>query len=105
MNAEITDRTVESRSFIHERITLASPDQGIIIGLRQYDRAMAIEPIREVWIHDEWLVASRLSMRRFMASWDERSDGGGIGFPGRRARKITSAIVWDQTATPSPTLR
>ncbi len=26
-----------------------------------------LEPIREVWIHDEWLAASRLSMMRIMA--------------------------------------
>jgi hypothetical protein len=27
----------------------------------------ALEPIREVWIHDEWFTASRLSMMRIMA--------------------------------------
>jgi hypothetical protein len=26
-----------------------------------------LEPIREVWIHDEWFAASRLSMMRIMA--------------------------------------
>jgi hypothetical protein len=28
----------------------------------------ALEPIREVWIHDEGFAASRLSMMRIMAS-------------------------------------
>jgi hypothetical protein len=29
--------------------------------------AEVLEPIREVWAHDEWLAASRLSMMRIMA--------------------------------------
>jgi hypothetical protein len=32
--------------------------------LEQGDR---LEPIREVWIHDEWFAARRLSMMRIMA--------------------------------------